>query len=121
MNMSQPVHRIQDGTLEVAIWPNQGEKGTYYTATPQRSYRSGDDTWKETDSLSADDLLPMADLLREAYAWIRNQKRPSRSAGGAESCPAGRGGVAIASAARARYATWRRKPARLTQLLRSSV
>jgi hypothetical protein len=51
------------------------EGKTYYSATPQRSYKNGDDTWKGTDSLNADDLLAMAELLREAYAWIRNQKR----------------------------------------------
>jgi hypothetical protein len=74
--MSQPAHRIQDGTLKVVIWRNTSTEGkTYYSATPQRSYKNGDDTWKETDSLNADDLLAMAELLREAYAWIRNQKR----------------------------------------------
>ena len=57
------------------MWRNTGERGTYYTATPQRSYRQGDDAWKETDSLGQDDLLAMAELLREAYAWIKTQKR----------------------------------------------
>jgi hypothetical protein len=42
---------------------------------PNLSSEVGDDTWKESDSLNADDLLPLAELLREAYAWIRNQKR----------------------------------------------
>lgn len=42
---------------------------------PQRSYRKGDDTWKKTDSLNLDDMLPMAELLREVYAWIKTQKR----------------------------------------------
>jgi hypothetical protein len=54
---------------------NTGDRGTYYTVNPTRSYKSGDDAWKETDSLNADDLLPMAELLREAYAWIKAQKR----------------------------------------------
>jgi hypothetical protein len=30
---------------------------------------------RETDSLNESDLLAMAELLREAYAWIRMQKR----------------------------------------------
>ena len=47
----------------------------YYTVNPTRSYKQGDDAWKETDSLNADDLLAMAELLREAYAWIKVQKR----------------------------------------------
>lgn len=74
--MSQPAHRIQDGTLKVTIWRNTSTEGkTYYSVNPQRSYRQGDDTWKETDSLNADDLLAMAELLREAYRWIRDQKK----------------------------------------------
>jgi len=74
--MSTPAIKFRDGTLQVVIWRNTSTSGqTYYSATPQRSYKQGDDTWKETDSLNADDLLPMAELLREAYNWIRMQKR----------------------------------------------
>ncbi len=74
--MSQPAHKLRDGCLQVVVWRNTSTEGkTYYSATPQRSYRNGDDTWKETDSLTADDLLAMAELLREAYRWIRDQKK----------------------------------------------
>lgn len=73
--MSQPAHKLRDGCLQAVIWRNHSERGTYYTVNVARSYRQGDDTWKETDSLNADDLLPMAELLREAYAWIKMQKR----------------------------------------------
>lgn len=74
--MSTPVIKFRDGCLQVCVWRNTSTEGkTFYSATPQRSYRNGDDTWRETDSLNADDLLPMAELLREAYAWIKLQKR----------------------------------------------
>jgi hypothetical protein len=74
--MSTPAHKLRDGALQVVVWRNTSTGGsTYYTATPQRSYKQGDDTWRETDSLNGDDLLTMAELLREAYAWIRMQKR----------------------------------------------
>jgi hypothetical protein len=40
--MSQPAHKIRDGVLQVCIWRNTSTSGqTYYTATPQRSYRQG--------------------------------------------------------------------------------
>ena len=71
-----PAHKLRDGCLQICIWRNTNTEGkTFYSLTPQRSYRQGDDTWRETDSLNADDALPMAELLREAYAWIRMQKR----------------------------------------------
>lgn len=74
--MTMPAHKLRDGCLEVTIWRNTSTSGqTYYSANPVRSYRNGDDTWRETDSLSGDDLLAMAELLREAYAWIKMQKR----------------------------------------------
>lgn len=78
--MTQPAHKIRDGALQVTIWRNTSDKGTYYTANPTRSYRNGDDTWRETDSLNADDMLAMAELLREAYAWIKIQRRADAKA-----------------------------------------
>lgn len=74
--MSQPAIKFRDGCLQVVVWRNTSTEGkTYYTVNPQRSYKAGDDTWKESDSLNADDILPMAELLREAYRWIREQKK----------------------------------------------
>lgn len=74
--MSQPATKFRDGCLQVVVWRNTSTSGqTYYSVNPMRSYKQGDDTWKETDSLSADDLLAMAELLREAYVWIKMQKR----------------------------------------------
>jgi hypothetical protein len=44
------------GSLKVCIWRNTGHGGqVYYTA------KQGDGTWKETDSLNADDLLAKAE------------------------------------------------------------
>ena len=73
--MSQPAHKIRFGNLQVTIWRNTSiEKGTtWYSVQPSRSYKQGDDTWKETDSLGYDDLLPMAELHRQAFAWIARQ------------------------------------------------
>jgi hypothetical protein len=78
--MSKPAHKIADGALRVTIWRNTSDKGTYYTVNPSRGYKKDDDAWKETDSLNADDLLAMAELLREAYAWIKMQKRADAKA-----------------------------------------
>jgi hypothetical protein len=71
----QPAHKIRVGVLQATIWRNHSiEKGTtWYSVVPSRSYKNGDDTWKETESLGFDDLLAMAELLRQAYAWIARQ------------------------------------------------
>jgi len=71
--MSTPAHKIRVGNLSVTIWRNTSEKGVWYSAKPNRSYKKDDDAWKDTDSLGYDDLLTMAELLRQAFAWIARQ------------------------------------------------
>ena len=75
--MSQPVHKLRDGILQVCIWQNFSpeKNSTYYKATVQRSRNIGDDVWEDGDSFFENDLLALAELLREAKAWIRNRKR----------------------------------------------
>jgi hypothetical protein len=68
MNIASPAIKFQDGCLRVTVWRNTSTNGqTSYTVNPTRSYKASDDAWRETDSLSQDDILPMAELLREAY------------------------------------------------------
>jgi len=68
--MSSPAHKLRISNLQATIWRNVSEKGTWYSVTPSRSYKQGDETWKETDSLGCDDLLTMAKLLDQAHTWI---------------------------------------------------
>jgi hypothetical protein len=72
--MSKPAFKIRSGVLQVTIWRNTGEKGNWYSVIPTRSYKQGDDIWKETESLGFDDLLTMAKLLDQAHSWIMHQQ-----------------------------------------------
>ena len=76
----QPAHKIRISNLSVTIWRNSSDKGTWYSVNPSRSYKQGDETWKETDSLGFDDLLTMAELLRQAFAWIARQMQADSKA-----------------------------------------
>ena len=78
--MSQPANKIRIGVLQVTIWRNHGEKGNWYSVIPTRSYKQGDDMWKETDSLGEGDLLTMAKLLDQADTWIMHQKQADAKA-----------------------------------------
>ena len=71
--MSSPAHKLRIGVLQATIWRNISDKGTWYSVTPSRSYKQGDETWRETDSLGFDDILAMAKLLDQAHTWIVNQ------------------------------------------------
>jgi hypothetical protein len=50
--MASPAHKIRVGNLQVVIWRNtNSDKGTtWYSFDPVRSYKNGDETWKETTS-----------------------------------------------------------------------
>jgi len=78
--MSKPAHKLRDGLLQVTIWRNTGDNGPWYSITYTRSYKNDNGDWKESDSLPADDCLPMAELNREAYAWIKMQRRADSKA-----------------------------------------
>ena len=78
--MANPAHKIRRGVLQVTIWRNTSDKGTCYSVIPSRGYKQGDDTWKETDSLNQDDLLPMAKLLDLADTWIMHQQQADAKA-----------------------------------------
>ncbi len=78
--MSQPAHKLRNGVLQVTIWRNHSEKGNWYSVIPSRSYKQGDDAWKETDSLGREDLLPMAKLLDLADTWIMHQQQADAKA-----------------------------------------
>ena len=78
--MASPAHKLRISNLQATIWRNISEKGTWYSVTPSRSYKAGDETWKETDSLGFDDLLAMAKLLDEAHTWISRQMQADSKA-----------------------------------------
>jgi hypothetical protein len=78
---NKPVHEIADGALKVAIWAHDGEYGPRYSVTIRRRYKDkSTDEWKDAAGLGDDDLLPMRELFRDAYAWIREQKRSAAKA-----------------------------------------
>lgn len=63
---AKPEH-IRAGVLSLSVWTNKSETGTYKTFGFQRGYMDKDKAWQNTESLRAQDLLPMAELLRKAY------------------------------------------------------
>jgi hypothetical protein len=78
--MSQPAHKIRISNLSATIWRNSSDKGVWYSVNPSRSYKKGDETWKETDSLGFDDLMTMAKLLDQAHSWIAKQMQADSKA-----------------------------------------
>ena len=75
---AKPVHKIRRAGMEVAIWSNAGDKGSWYGVTVNRRYKQGEE-WKDGGSFGADDLLPLEDARRGRHL----DRRPA-AAGEAE-------------------------------------
>ena len=73
-----PVQTIRYGSVRAAIWRNIVDNGNasrpLYCVTFSRSYRDGENNWKESSSFGADDLLLLAKAADEAHTWIARQK-----------------------------------------------
>lgn len=70
---NKPVIEIRDGAIKVTVWPNDSEKGTFYSVELVRSYKDGEN-WKESRSLSGGDVLRGANLLTLAHNEILHLK-----------------------------------------------
>lgn len=79
---NKPIHTIRDGACKVSIWQNPKSEGNgyWYEVTPGRTYTDASDQAKTANSFSNGDILKTAQLLEEAYRWIRNKKTKDRAA-----------------------------------------
>ncbi len=77
----RPVHVIDHFPVRASIWRNTAETGVvWYSATVTKRYKltasapAGQPNYGATHRLSADDLLPAAQALEAAYAWIQKRR-----------------------------------------------
>jgi hypothetical protein len=67
----QPVHEIRLGRVNIATWANPTDDGVRYAASPGRLYKDDErGEWRTTHSFGRDDLLTLAEVARQAAAWI---------------------------------------------------
>ena len=75
---NRPVQTIRYGSVRAAIWRNIVDNGNasrpLYCVTFSRSYKDGENAWKESASFGADDLLLLAKAADEAHTWITKQR-----------------------------------------------
>jgi hypothetical protein len=75
---NRPVHTIRYGAIQAAVWRNIVDNGNasrpMYSVTFSRSYRDGNEKWKDSASFGVDDLLLVAKVADEVHSWIAHQK-----------------------------------------------
>lgn len=69
-----PVHNIRVGSVQVAIWENQGDKGNFMTASFSRSYER-DGEWKKAYDFSPAQLADAQRAAKEAETFIRDDSK----------------------------------------------
>ena len=68
-----PAAKVRHGNVEIALWPNEGKNGTFYTAsTPTITYKDEAGQFREGSSFGRHDLLDLAEAAREAALKIRD-------------------------------------------------
>jgi hypothetical protein len=76
---NRPVHTIRYGTIHAAVWRNMVDNGNasrpLYCVTFSRSYKDGENNWKESGSFGADDLLLLAKAANDAHSYICLQRQ----------------------------------------------
>jgi hypothetical protein len=71
-----PKDRARHGNVEIAIWPNEGKNGTFYSAsTPTITYKDEQGQIQKGSSYGRHDLLDLAEAAREAAITLRDLNR----------------------------------------------
>ena len=82
--VNRPAQTIRYGAVRAAIWRNIVDNGNasrpIYCVTFSRSYKDGENNWKESGSFAADDLLLLAKAADEAHTWIAKQRSAEANA-----------------------------------------
>jgi hypothetical protein len=69
-----PTKVIAGGRLRVSVWENPGPNGLWYSVTACRLFTGDDGRECTSVSFGRDDLLPLAELVREAWWWVTRQE-----------------------------------------------
>jgi hypothetical protein len=74
----RPIATVRVENVEGAIWPNPGEKGTFYNVTFSRKYEDKEGKLQNTHSFGPADLLALPLAASEAYKKIQELRQKDR-------------------------------------------
>jgi hypothetical protein len=84
----QPAAKIKVGSVQAAIWKNSSEKGDFYNATFDLSYRDANGQWhNNARSYGPRELLHLAKAALLADSEIGRLKAADRKAAGEDAAP----------------------------------
>jgi hypothetical protein len=66
-----PAHEVQLGRVKAVVWENHSDAhGRWFSITCGRSYKDNSGNWRTAQSFGRDDLLVLAECLRQCYLWV---------------------------------------------------
>jgi hypothetical protein len=83
----QPLHKIQRGSIEAAIWDNatstaDGKTKTWYSVAIYRRYKTEDGQYREANTYALADLVQVSRVAELAEEWL-NRRAESQSSSAA--------------------------------------
>lgn len=83
---NRPAETLREGTLKATIWRNESESGPFHTVSLARTYKDGEGELRDSASFRAKDMLPLAELTRQAHYRANDLNRDAhRDRGEAQS------------------------------------
>lgn len=74
--MNKPVKKLTAGSIQVAVWLNEGKGGNFYTFTISRRFKDEKDSWQNSNSFRLSDLPKAIFALQEAYRHFALKEYP---------------------------------------------
>lgn len=76
-----PAYECRMGRIRAVVWKNDGKDGAWYSVSVTRSYKDGEQNWKQATSFGRDDLLVVAEAVRTCWLWIMAQTTTQQDGG----------------------------------------
>ena len=70
---AKPAHQVRIGRIQGTVWKNDGKEGAWYSVSITRSYKDGQNNWKQAATFGKDDLLVVAEVSRLCWLFIAQQ------------------------------------------------
>jgi len=75
----EPIHKIQRGSIEAAIWANATGGKTWYSVQIYRRYKTEQGEYREANSYALADLVQVSRIAELAEEWLNRRAEASVS------------------------------------------
>lgn len=66
----EPIHRVNRGSIEAAVWENQHKGKTWHNVAICRRYKTDGGEYREANTYALADLVQVAKVAELAEQWI---------------------------------------------------